>query len=130
MAEAAPLIIPLGDTWIYQYPGWTTTSYADGSFLIARHDDVAGLGQEVTRRELGYASVDEMNVQHDPSHSFLAGCLGLPYSPTLYARAHGEDHPLAALEEGAVRELTRFAVALGVNLIERVQWLSRVLHQA
>lgn len=61
-------------------------------------------------RHLGYPDVDAMTFEHDQIHSRLAWALGLPYSPTMWSLAHGEDlrQPLTDLEEMMVMAAQRF----------------------
>ena len=121
LAPTTPQILPLGQAWLSCYPGYTTTTFADGSSVTARHDDIHGVGQVRRARRLGYPSAEAMNIDHDPTHSLLAHWLGHPYSPTLYAQAHGAQDPWWWLEEHAVFAVQRLAVAWGVDLLARAQ---------
>lgn len=125
-----PRMLALGDTCVACYPAWTTTHFADGTFVTARHDDVQGLGQVRRARRLGYASAEAMNREHDITHALLPLWLGQPYSPTLYAQAHGAQDPWWWLEEHAVFAVQRLAVAWGVDLLARAQYYAGVAPDA
>jgi hypothetical protein len=118
---APPLVLTLGDARISQYPGYTVTTFPDGTSVTARHDDCAGLGQAQCAKRLGYPSVEAMNMDHDVTHCLLAQWLGASSSPTLYAQAHGRVYPWWWLEEEAVLAVQRLAVAWGVVLLGRAQ---------
>lgn len=103
-----------------------TTEFADGKRLHAQPNyDEESLARA---RALGYKgrkgcrctgrcpacdrwAVWRMNADHDLAHSMLAAAMGLPYSPTLWAVAHGEQYPHedAMREERAVFLLQRMA---------------------
>jgi len=123
-ATDTPTIIPLGEAWIYIYSGYTITRFRDGTFVTARHDDVRGLGQVRRARRLGYPSAEALNASHDLCHSLLASWLGEPYSPTLYAQAHGTVDPWWYIEEMAVLAVQRLTVTRGIDLIARAQYWS------
>lgn len=120
----------LGDAAICVQDGSTCTTFADGSFVDACHDDIAGLGQDATARALGYPTVVQMNRDHDVCHSVLAALLGLPWSPVLHALAHGTVSSKTDVEEEAVLAFQRFAVAYGVNMVSVAMGLARLLQGA
>ena len=66
--------------------------------------------QAQTAKELGYASAEEMNAEHDPLHELLCRGMGLLYSPTLAAVRAGEDldHDWVRCEEAMVLAAQKF----------------------
>lgn len=89
------------------------TVFPDGSFLDAIPHSTPSY--KLTARELGYPDdlegCWEMCRDHELGHSFLAARVGLPWSPTLYAVAHGETFERAAQEEAAVLAFQRLLTA-------------------
>jgi len=73
------------------------------STAFARH-------QAETAADLGYATVDAMNAEHDPLHETLCRALGLPCSPTLAAVRAGDDldRDWVRCEESMVLAAQRF----------------------
>jgi hypothetical protein len=61
----------------------------------------AALDQINTARRLGYPSVNQMVIEHDLLHMWIAQQSGLPWSPVLHGLAFGDSPPadLAASEE-------------------------------
>lgn len=106
-----------GNVRVYQTGHFTYTHFPDGLQLVAAHSDVDQQGQDATARDLGYASVEAMNMDHDVCHSVLAFWLGLSCSPTLYARARGTTvAPFWQEEEAAVLAIQRLTQALGLDV--------------
>jgi len=66
--------------------------------------------QAETAAELGYATVDAMNAEHDPIHKALCKALGFTESPTLAAVENSEplDHDWVRCEEAMVLAAQRF----------------------
>jgi len=105
----------LGQTTVVVTRNTTTTYFADSTALTAVHDEQPGQAERAA--QLGYATAEDMNREHDLAHSLLAHWLGLDYSPTLFAVAHGQTSPLWEAEESAVLAIQRFARAAGVDLL-------------
>jgi hypothetical protein len=90
----------VGDCDITIGPSWVVTRFPDG---MARAEHL-GYGQ-------GRDAVDAMTRDHDYLHSVIAAELGLPWSPTLHAVAHGDplNRELADYEERVVFARQRLA---------------------
>ncbi|WP_046869282.1 hypothetical protein [Microvirga massiliensis] len=103
---------------------YTVTTFPDGRQLHARHSGHAD--QAETAARLGYSSVEAMNREHDLTHALLAYWLGLPWSPTLRdVVTNTPATEIHYLEEEAVLAIQRFAVAMGVDLLEVARRISR-----
>lgn len=66
------------------------TTLPDGKELFSAPQDTSSY--EKTAEELGYESGWDMCREHDLLHAFLAACLHMPYSPSLWDTAHGTDN--------------------------------------
>jgi hypothetical protein len=89
--------VRIGETWVTVGPAWCVTRFPDGTEVHAHPshtDEQAGAA-----RALGYSHVGEMTRDHDLLHSVIAEARGLPYSPVLWALAHGEPAPEGADDE-------------------------------
>lgn len=98
---------------------YVETRFPSGRALIAAI--ATQPGQDKTAADLGFDSPEAMNREHDIAHSLLAHWLGLPWSPNIYALAHGE--PISdqhVTEEAAVLALQKYARAAGVDLLALV----------
>ena len=88
---------------------YAETRFADGTTVPACPHDTDDYRE--TARQLGYgADTWAMCWQHEMFHTVLAIAAGLPYSPTLWAVAHGEQGSVD--EEAAVLEFQREMMAL------------------
>lgn len=96
--------------------GLTVTRLPDGGIVPAEHREQPG--QAELAQDLGYATAEEMNREHDMLHSLLSHMLGLPASPTLQGVGNMRFCPYWREEEAAVFALTRFAKLAGVDLVE------------
>lgn len=98
----------IGEAFLYvdHETRYARTTFADGTFVEARPQDDAAY--RLTARELGYGE-DTWSLcwQHEAAHSWLCERVGLPWSPTLFAVAHGETFERASAEEAAVLEFQR-----------------------
>src|SRR5690348_2647013 len=69
--------------------GFTETMFADGTRVPAYPSGLAE--QTEMSRRLGYGGdVKRMCREHEVLHTWLCELFGLPYSPTLWAVAHGQ----------------------------------------
>lgn len=69
--------------------GYTETVFADGSLVPAYPDGTPE--QRLTSLRLGYGDdLARMCREHEVLHTWLCERFGLPYSPTLWAVAHGQ----------------------------------------
>src|SRR5690349_1216213 len=98
----------IGDVTVDVRDGYTITTFGDGAQLYARHDEQPG--QRATADELGYDSIEQMNVEHDVYHALLARWLGLRWSPTLRASSRGLTCTVSETEEAAVLAIQKFAL--------------------
>lgn len=115
------LTFTLGAATVTLYDGYTVIRFRGGASLTARHDDVLDLDQMQTALNLGYSSVEAMNVDHDPVHQLLATWLGHDRSPTLYFRARGLPYPWAYLEENAVKAIQALMCFYGLTAVDLLQ---------
>lgn len=117
MSEHVPQTYRIGSVVVSLYDGYTVTRFPDGTETHARHDDVAQLGQGRMATELGYPSIEAMNVDHDPLHALLFLWLGHQgMSPVLQSQAAGTAWPYAHIEETAVLAIQRLMVVLGIDV--------------
>ena len=94
----------------------TMTRLPDGGLVPADHREQPG--QSDLAAELGYASAEEMNREHDAIHSLLSHLLGLDASPTLKGVASAKFYKHWREEEAAVFAVCRWANAHGIDLME------------
>jgi hypothetical protein len=116
--DAPHVTLVFGEVRMQIASGYSMTTFPDGVVLVARHDDVAQLGQASTAHALGYASVEAMNRDHDLLHLLLAHWLGQTTSGTLDAVAHDTVYPHVALEEAAVLAIQALCVAVGIDPLD------------
>lgn len=92
-------LLRLGEVRILIWPErpYVRTVFPDGAVVHAVPEDTEE--QRETARELGYPSDRELTIEHDSCHSLLAHLRGLPYSPVLWAVAHGLPEPPGAGDE-------------------------------
>jgi hypothetical protein len=109
-------VIRLGSVTIEVSNGHTVTTLPNAAIVTADHAEQPG--QAELARSLGYGSAEEMNREHDISHSIIAHLLRLECSPTLLGVASGKTYRHWPIEEQAVLRLQGFARAVGVDLIE------------
>ena len=93
------------------------TVLPNGKLVYAHLEEQAG--QAARAKEMGYGSAEEMNREHDVTHSLLAHWLGLDASPTLKAVSEGKTYKHWQIEEAAVLAIQAYArAALGIDLVE------------
>ena len=83
--------------WLYTWPhcevyidfedGYVRTTFPDGLFSVAR--PIPGHDYAATLADLGYATAHHLTIEHDMLHTLIAVSRRLPWSPTLWAVAHG-----------------------------------------
>lgn len=66
------------------------TTLPDGKELLSSPQDTPTY--EKMAEELGYETTWDMCRERDLLHAFLAACLHMPYSPSLWDTAHGTDN--------------------------------------
>jgi hypothetical protein len=93
---------------------YTTTIFEDGIKLVSDHKEQPG--QRERARQLGYSSAEEMNYEHDLTHTLLAIMAGKDWSPTLRGIATGETWPAWQDEEAAVLGFQCYMNRLGVDV--------------
>lgn len=110
MSPSPRISVSFGTVTVEIYLGYTVTRFDDGKEVVGLHAEQPG--QADTAARTGFASVVEMNVEHDMMHSRLAYMLGLPHSPALWDVAHGVPATaLHDLEEDAVLAVQAYARA-------------------
>jgi hypothetical protein len=95
-----------------------TTHFDDGTKVVAA--PVYDEESEARALDLGYRGADpvwQMTRDHDRVHSLLARARGLPFSPTLWAVAHGQPVPATANEEERIVFLVVRAANLGIDAL-------------
>ena len=121
-----PITLCLADCIVTIGPQHVVTDMPDGTCCEGAPED--NDAYRATAERLGYGGdVARMNRSHETAHSLVAMLLGLPASPTLWRVAHGqlEASDLTGIEEDAVCSLERLANRMGVDLVERAEWLER-----
>jgi hypothetical protein len=105
-----------GEVTVEIADGLTVTRLPDGGIVPAEHREQPG--QAELAQDLGYATAEEMNRQHDLLHSLLSHMLGLPASPTLQGVGNMRFCPYWREEENAVFAIAAYANVAGVDLTD------------
>jgi hypothetical protein len=100
----------IGECVVTIGPSWVVTRFPDGTEVHAHptYDDESlhralGLGYTWPYPAGDHIAINAMCRDHDYLHSVVAAELGLPWSPTLWAVAHGEPvGPIGDYEERVV----------------------------
>lgn len=95
----------IGECVVTVGPSWVVTRFPDGVELHAHPSYEAEHWYRACHLGYGWgtAAVDSMCRDHDYQHSVIAAEMGLPWSPTLWAVAHGEPvGPVGDYEERVV----------------------------
>lgn len=79
------------EVWLWPRSYYLETRYSDGTVVKASPEDTASYHRRA--RECGYRgplATWHLCRDHEISHSLLAEARGMPFSPALWAVAHGE----------------------------------------
>ena len=113
----------LGSVSVAVSEDYTTTTFEDGKTLTSEHRGQRG--QIERAYGLGYRTAEEMNREHDLTHSLLAAIVGRDCSPTLRAIATGTVYPAWEQEEASVLSLQGYCNRLGIDIFALAKRYSR-----
>jgi hypothetical protein len=78
--------------WVWPETQFLRTVYPSGATVPAAPEDTAAYRATATGAGYG-GDTWRLCLEHEQAHTLLAEARGLPYSPTLWAQAHGEPLP-------------------------------------
>lgn len=123
VTSPAPTRYKIGACTVEQTADGVITTFPTGKQTVAATTDDDYDQQFSIACGLGYeGDVERMNREHDLLHTLIAEAMGKPYSPTLYALAHGQPSPKGAdVEERLAFLVARLLnVGLATVLVEHV----------